>query len=501
MSDLLKRAADASACSMLNDIGSAGTQLAVWTMWTPKVALVPLTVGALGYMANNLLCAEMDGPPETINDRLDGCVKGAPGQGYPLQYWVKETSSWGNSALGLNEITSVGEVVYRNGKWGHWVEGFMADGSAFYSPGGFYATEEDAILYGKYRLNVPEGECGGSNDPDDPGNPTPDIPDYEYTDPETNCNYTLKLEGFVQQYEGGPASPVWNIQSSATTRADGGRMGGCNLSPTIFIGGNGDGPQGPNGPPQIPVPPNPPSPGPDGVPWWLPPLIGATAGAIMNQLGRLFNDTFNYKMNPGGFEFIAPCDKTEEGTPENRTWGWGEEPLILRLHTHQVAMMEMLQQHLNWKTPTCSNDRPQLEGEWRTISFRSDEVSPYGKSRLRKRFRYRSVSGYDLGAIVTHWKDFTWEAGPICVQHSGAPWGTPQVWAATADEGKRVIRHAAGEAGLDPDQVGRWTVGGSRSARIGVSGTMRVDTKGGYYWITARDGSNERPVVAKVLHP
>jgi hypothetical protein len=30
-----------------------------------------------------------------------------------------------------------------------------------------------------------------------------------------------------------------------------------------------------------------------------------------------------------------------------------------------------------------------------------------------------------------------------------------------------------------------------------VSGTMNIDTTGGFYWITDRDGSNGRPVVAK----
>jgi hypothetical protein len=29
-----------------------------------------------------------------------------------------------------------------------------------------------------------------------------------------------------------------------------------------------------------------------------------------------------------------------------------------------------------------------------------------------------------------------------------------------------------------------------------VSDTMKVDTTGGYYWITSRDGSDNRPVVA-----
>jgi len=164
------------------------------------------------------------------------------------------------------------------------------------------------------------------------------------------------------------------------------------------------------------------------------------------------------------------------------------------------AVAEMIDWHLTCRQPTC-NCAPTLEGEFRTISFRSDDVSPYGKSRLRKRFRYRSVSGLGLDGVVDHWKDFTFQAGPVTVKHVGASWGTITVWASTADEGKRVIRHAAGEAGVDPDQDGRWQIGGSNSARLGVSGTMRVDTKGGYYWITARDGSDHRPLVTKTDGP
>ena len=144
----------------------------------------------------------------------------------------------------------------------------------------------------------------------------------------------------------------------------------------------------------------------------------------------------------------------------------------------------------------CGNDtKPELEGDWRTISFISDETSPEGKSRLRKRFRYRSTSSIDLNGLVDHWKDFTWKAGPVCVRHSGASWGDPQVWASTADEGKRVIRHAGREAGLDPDQVGEWRISGSRNPRFGMPGTMRVNTTGGYYWITDRLESDNRPQV------
>jgi len=114
-----------------------------------------------------------------------------------------------------------------------------------------------------------------------------------------------------------------------------------------------------------------------------------------------------------------------------------------------------------------------------------------------KRFRYRSESSNDLGRLVDHWSDFTWSAGPVCVQHSGSSVGTPQVWASSADEGKRVIRHAFGEAGVNPDQTGKWTVGGSDNPRYGVPGKMRVCTKGGYYWITERLGSDSRPKVVQ----
>ena len=160
------------------------------------------------------------------------------------------------------------------------------------------------------------------------------------------------------------------------------------------------------------------------------------------------------------------------------------------------AISLFLQDHLEYKTPTCRDDSSTKEGDFRTISFISDEMSPEGKRRLSKRLRYRSVSGIGLADLVDHWRTFTWQAGPVCVSHKGAPWGAPQVWAATAEEGKRVIRHAALEAGLDPDQVGRWLIGGSDNPRYGMPGTMRVNTKGGYYWITERLDSNARPLVA-----
>ena len=196
--------------------------------------------------------------------------------------------------------------------------------------------------------------------------------------------------------------------------------------------------------------------------------------------------------SPHTFTLKEPCGE------EPREQEWTSEGVNVQMETlERVTILgSMLQTHLDYKTPTCAGSKLELAGDWRTISFISDETSPEGKSRLRKRFRYRSESGADLGSVVDHWKDFVFSAGPVCVQHSGHSWGTPQVWASSVDEGKRVIQHAGGEAGIDPDQVGKWTVSGSDNPRFGMPGRMRVNTSGGYYWITARLGSDGRPQVA-----
>lgn len=118
------------------------------------------------------------------------------------------------------------------------------------------------------------------------------------------------------------------------------------------------------------------------------------------------------------------------------------------------------------------------------------------KTPLRKVFRYRDQSGADLDSHTEHWRNFTWEAGPVCVIHKGASWGTPQVWASSVAEGKRVIRHAGAVAGIDPDSVGQWVITGSLNPRYGQSGSMRVrPLVGGCISVTKRDGPSSLPDV------
>jgi len=228
----------------------------------------------------------------------------------------------------------------------------------------------------------------------------------------------------------------------------------------------------PPDPPRVPVPPNS-GDCPDPCPDPEPEMVGAST-----------------------YVMVAPCEKDAQGN--NLEWerSLPAEQGLPAISNRLAALSDQVSQALAWKTPIC-NEQPEIQGEFRTINFRSASASPYSSSRLRKRFRYRSISGLGLGEVVDHWRDFTFESGPYRVRHVGSSWGSPEVWAATEDEGKRVIRHAAGEAGIDPDQVGRWSTRSSDSSRLGVSDTMSVDTRGGIYRITSRDGSDGRPIVAK----
>jgi hypothetical protein len=117
-----------------------------------------------------------------------------------------------------------------------------------------------------------------------------------------------------------------------------------------------------------------------------------------------------------------------------------------------------------------------------------------GDKPLRKVLSYRDQSGQTLETHTEHWRGFTWEAGPIVVTHQGAAWGRVQVWAATAEEGKRVVRHAAEVSGVDPDADGEWYIHSSTASRYGKSGTMAPKPMGkGAISVTMRAGSAGLP--------
>ena len=290
----------------------------------------------------------------------------------------------------------------------------------------YYKENADPVL-SSYGL---EGaECGPQKPPEDPQNPLG--PPVETPDPTGGqCNFRTRIiEAFMD--ERGIMAIKYQTEAYGGPECTGKRTfwykGPGNIDPI-----NGDPILDPDGNPITPPPPGeaPCNSCPDIEP--IPTLSAVD------------------------YTLTGICEVVSDDQPQPEyAWAIGQQKAFEGLAARIDSLALMLQTHLELKTPICEPQKPTLEGDWRTINFRSDSTSPYGKSRLRKRFRYRSTSGLGLGEIVDHWKDFTWESGPVIVKHLGSSWGTPQVWAATADEGKRVIRHAAGEAGIDPDQVGR----------------------------------------------
>jgi hypothetical protein len=471
--------------------------------------MVPLTAGAAMLLAANYACSDMDLGDAPSGGGVDGCGQmedGGYGQlqrSYGSDVWV----NFGDIYFNDRTVTSVSKGdVYQsgNGTWCNtvYVSLFNAEQSFGYADCHSSKGKAEAATY---RILPVVGECVQPEKPD-PSPLPPEITEpISYTDSVTNCNFNLTLQGFAEPVPGGPVRPVYLMQQAGEQRNDGGRMGGCNWPDTIFMpsegGGGGD---GPNGPVYLPVPdgPTPPD-GPGGVPWWAAPLLGGATNAALQLIGNGLKDALGPKLPEGSFTLQAPCDEDEQGQPLTQTWTYPEQKWEERSIAHQITILEALQTHLNWKTPICppENEKPPLEGEWVTTRWESTEVMPHSGHRLRKQFRYRSKSGLSIGQRSAYWEFFQWQAGDFVVRHEGAWWGNPQVWAASEEEGKRVIRFAAGEAGLDPDKTGEWKVSSSSSPRYGMSGTMRIQLYKGFPWISSRGGAAYPNVLAKAHDP
>lgn len=509
--ELLDRAASSTTCQILGTFGSGLVQASAFPLYGPQGRLVALGAGGVMMLASNYLCSEMP-LGNGGRDYQNGCQKV---DGYGLlefgdlngfaALYPPGTPKYNEGATAVEILETSVFLGQQTGKWVSYVKWRYLDGETD-SADVRSDTQEQAEAV-QWRINPTNGTC--ERDSEDPSPLPPEI--YEpitYVDSSTNCTYEVNLEGFVQPYEGGNFEPVFQVKGASGTRANGGVMGGCNFAPVIYMpitGGPGGG--GPGGPGiTFPVPDD--LPDPDGdLPWWLKPLIsglaGGTVSAILQTLLGGGGGGGGGEIEPATYEMIAPCDFTEDGSNQNRIWEFDVPYIIPRMVQHQVALMEMLQQHLNWKTPTCgsSSEKPPLEGQWVTTRWESIEKMAHSGRRLRKLFRYRTKSSRDLGQLSAYWADFSWRAGDVCVRHTGAWWGDPQVWAESEDEGQRVIRHAAAEAGIDPDQIGRWATSSSRSPRYGMSGTMKVALFEGFPWIASRDGAEWPNVLAKSSDP
>jgi hypothetical protein len=498
----LDAAAGATTCQILSSGGSALVGFGAVSLVTGG-GVVPLALGSAALLAANYGCPWDPSQPPTWeqNSYLDGCTQIADGYGWLQAATVTTGFEWIDlppaNYANADQTISLLSVEYKlqeNGRYTEEISYVTTSGVRLYRQFDIY---ENQFQGNKFRIRPITGTC------DKTETPGPTIPPTTYTDPETGCQLVVNTQGLTLDGSGN-VRPVFKIEPGTDGTRNGGVIGGCNFAPIIYVGGpygptapgGPTGPGGPGGPTWGPWNPDWDDGGGGGVPPWVPTVIDLVAPFVPYIVSQVLAPFVETTYPTGTREIYAACNYKENGDPETFSVTYPEENYQERVLTSLDAIVDFQQQILLWRTPTCATSSPKI-GDYRTISFISDEQSPNGKSRLAKRFRYRSSSGLGLDGVVNHWKDFTWSAGPVCVQHRDTQLGAPQVWASSIDEGKRVIRHAAAEAGIDPDQAGRWEVSGSDNPRYGLPGTMRVNTQGGYYWITSRLGPDQRPLVAE----
>ena len=323
----------------------------------------------------------------------------------------------------------------------------------------------------RVQLVLSAGDCAQQCGGDDPGAPGPIGEGIEVQD--GDCNWTFKpLDSFIDQ--NGNVQVYWVIE------ADNDACGG----PFAYWSGPG-GPQPVNPRPPVPDPPDPPDPDPPSPPDPIPPRPPCPPDTCSEtpELGAAL------------YKLTGVCEEVEDGErqPEYR-YPTGGGAYYAELAARIDALALMLQKHLELRTPTCANKRPELKGDWVTINWISDEKSANSNFPLRKLLRYRTLSSRTDRELMDYFRDFSWQAGQVCVIHKGAWWGTPQVWAASVAEGRRVLRYVAGEAGLDPDLEGEWSDSVANNPRFGQSGTMRVRKIEGMPWVSSRGSSNMLPM-------
>ena len=458
--------------------GGALIGTGVATLWAGGAGTVPLTLGALQLLGSFLACSDQEVTPNpNTSTQIAGCQENSACDLVVMQKLenpeaLAPVGGTGGSCS-VSSISYIGPNEAVPGARFYRFSGTNASGSWEATKSLMWPPERNPSFFIK---SVSDAPCDQEWDqPPEPSPLPPGADDIQkYVDQSTNCTYDVSLLGFAQSYKDGPVAPVWKIAPEAEeTRADtGGRMGGCNWSPIVYYGS-------PDTPGPIPFPD-------DGD--WLGVLKNALGGALGNLLARALADLLNPVLSGSEYEFIAPCDFTPDKEQLSVIYQLPSQKYQSRVVSQLTVLQEMLQQHLNWKTPICFGHDP---GTYkRSITFASCENTDNGNRRCTKRFGYRSNSPCTERQLFEHWRLFEWDTGPVVVQHSGSALGSPQVWATSIDEGKRVIHHAGREAGVDPDQVGEWSIGGSDNPRYGVSHTVKLMQVRGLWQATQRKGSN-----------
>lgn len=474
--DALDAAAAKTTCDLLANAGGSLIGYGAITALAGGGGLVPMGAGAIALMTKNLLCDPGWDPDQRQPSDVPSldCAKAADGSPFDVYFVVPSISYREKILQNVVEVTSIEPTPDQpEGSTQQNVNAIKAGGGSdfgqfFPEPGGFLET------------TIAAGNCG--SDPLDPDWVPP--PPTTYTDPVTNCNYIVSFQDFLS-LPGGSLQPVYKISPGGQGLRTGGIIGGCNFSPVVYVGGP------PGQPPYVgpwdPTWPDGPGGG-GGTPPWLDLVNDLIGGIVSNIISNELAKLFEVPYDAGSRTIYAACEYKQDGTPETFTVNYPQQPYQARVLTALDAITDFQQQILLWKTPTCGGGGQPLTGEPVTINWISDEFSGTSGDRVQKLFTYFDQSGKTQAEHQAHWKDFSWQAGPVIVSCVGTPLGKPQVWAVSLEEAKRVIGHAAAISGVDLAKA-EWLTGSPRSSSFGLRGTMRVKVSDkGLLWVTKRDG-------------
>jgi hypothetical protein len=111
----------------------------------------------------------------------------------------------------------------------------------------------------------------------------------------------------------------------------------------------------------------------------------------------------------------------------------------------------------------------------------------------QKRFSYADRVGRTQEEHVEHWRGFVFDAGPYIVIAKGI-WGECKCWAASHEEGQRLIRHGLYFGGFNPDDSsqGSWEFKMAKG-RLGQPGLYRVNETRYGMMVSKRQGPNGAP--------
>lgn len=480
----LANAAAAATCNFLSNGGTAA--LMPWVirgLLTPG-AQVPSAAAGLGLAALNIGCAFDPSGTAPGNEKLViGCTKVLPGGSITLYDKNNLLLSGSRHFTELLDVynTSDGLVAFR-----------------VMSPWGvdlYYGNPANAPFRTSHSGACADGSGGGWG-------PPPVLPPYQYQGGDAECDLTVDFGAWLQG-DDGSVRPVLKISPATPTGlATGGVISGCNFNPVIYVGGGGGG--GGEPPWWAPWQDGPNEFGKE--PWWYSLIRGAAGGLAAAAVSKLLDEIFAARLPATVYRLTSVCETgTNGGAVDLVREVVIPEAKILEGIAKRLDALPVLDQGLkDFRQPVCPTPRPTITGELVTVNFKSIAPSPAGTRSLRKLLRYRDQTGAHRDVHVAHWEFFEWDAGPVMVASKGAQWGIVQVWAATADEGKRVIGHAAQVAGVDLTQANHeWVISSPKDPRYGQTGRMRVDRRDDH-WIrvSKRPGPDGLPVLSgPVLDP